>query len=177
MSRRVKRHEVTQPDDPSYRLIPLTRGLNAMVDAEDYEWLMQWNWHAKWMPNIRGYYAARNETDPASGEQRTLLMHAAILQPSPGSLTDHKNGQTLDNRRFNLREATCLTNTWNRTLATTNASGHRGVYWHPIRKKWQARIAIDGHNRSLGYFSDKEQASTVRRAAEIKLRGDFVRQE
>jgi hypothetical protein len=33
----VKRHAVTQPLESSYRLLPLTRGQNAIVDAADYE--------------------------------------------------------------------------------------------------------------------------------------------
>jgi hypothetical protein len=37
--RRVKRHPVTQPADKPYRFIPLTQGKNAIVDAEDFEWL------------------------------------------------------------------------------------------------------------------------------------------
>lgn len=28
------------------REIPLTQGLVTIVDAEDYEWLMQWKWYA-----------------------------------------------------------------------------------------------------------------------------------
>ena len=41
--RRMPRHPVTQPSDPSYLLIPLTQGQNAIVDAVDYDRLMQFN--------------------------------------------------------------------------------------------------------------------------------------
>jgi hypothetical protein len=33
----MKRHSVVQPLDTSYRLIPLTQGQNAIVDAADFE--------------------------------------------------------------------------------------------------------------------------------------------
>lgn len=36
---RVVREPVVQPLDQSYRLIPLTKGKVAIVDATDYEWL------------------------------------------------------------------------------------------------------------------------------------------
>ena len=37
---RKKRHEVVQPQDPSYRLIPLIQGQNAFIDVEDLELLV-----------------------------------------------------------------------------------------------------------------------------------------
>ena len=39
----VKRHDVVQPLDTSYRYIALTNHQNAIVDETDYEWLRQWN--------------------------------------------------------------------------------------------------------------------------------------
>jgi hypothetical protein len=35
--RRVNRHAVIQPLDQSYRIIPLTRGQNALVDSTSFE--------------------------------------------------------------------------------------------------------------------------------------------
>jgi hypothetical protein len=55
----VKRHAVTQPLDTSYRYIPLTRNLNAIVDADDFDWLSKWNWHAVWNPCTKSFYATR----------------------------------------------------------------------------------------------------------------------
>lgn len=56
------------------RLISLTRGLSAIVDDSDYEWLSAWNWYAlsagKW------FYAARDVTK--SGKKTTILMHRII---------------------------------------------------------------------------------------------------
>lgn len=44
MKRHVKRHEVVQPLNESYRLIPLTQGQNAIVDVNDFGRLSKWNW-------------------------------------------------------------------------------------------------------------------------------------
>ncbi len=55
--RRMKRHAVTQPLDPSYRLIPLTQHQNAIVDTADFDWLSQWNWHANLCD--KGFYVRR----------------------------------------------------------------------------------------------------------------------
>ncbi len=91
----------------------------ALVDAEDYGWLSEnvWNvWHAgsgDWMR-----YAKRN----AGPERATIRMHREIqIAAVPRSLrymathsVDHINGQTLDNRRANLRWSTKLQNARNR---------------------------------------------------------------
>ena len=45
------------PTEKLTRHIPLSQGQVAIVDAEDYEFLMQWNWYAAWMPSTQSYYA------------------------------------------------------------------------------------------------------------------------
>src|ERR1039458_4364864 len=97
----VKRHEVIQPPDPSVRLIPLTKGQNALVDAFNYEWLMQWNWQAHLSPHTKTFYATRWE----GSIKRSVAMHNIILGIPRGG--DHiHNGETLDNRVANLRAST-----------------------------------------------------------------------
>lgn len=39
-----QRPQITQPADPSYRIIALTQGQVTLVDTEDYDRLMQWHW-------------------------------------------------------------------------------------------------------------------------------------
>src|SRR5882762_1985840 len=94
---RVSRHEVTQPLDESYRLIPLTQGQNAIVDAADFEWLSKWNWQAQWDEHTKGFYARR-----ALYGGGAVIMHRLIYK-SPCKQVDHKNHNTLDNRKLNLR--------------------------------------------------------------------------
>ena len=77
------------------RLIPLTEGHYAYVDAADYEWLSQWNWHL-----ARGGYAARND------KGKTIFMHREIMQPPKGKVVDHHDGNRANNCRFNLRICT-----------------------------------------------------------------------
>ena len=91
----VKGHEVTTPST-DYRLIPLSRGLFAKVDLADFDYLMQWKWHASWDKCTKTYYATR--TVNLSGRYRTVIMHRVILglewgDPRQG---DHRNGDTLD---------------------------------------------------------------------------------
>jgi|GEM_PF-601869 len=56
------------------RYIPLGQGQNAMVDDEDYEWLMQYKWYAYHDPRDKATYAAANT--PGG---RRVLMHNLIM--------------------------------------------------------------------------------------------------
>jgi hypothetical protein len=73
MKKPVKRHEVTQPLDQSYRLIPLTQGKNTIVDATDFQWLSKWNWCAHYAPTTKTFYAERR------GGTKTVWMHKEII--------------------------------------------------------------------------------------------------
>src|ERR1017187_4987511 len=60
---------------------------------------------------------------------------------------DHRNGDTLDNRWRNLREATNAQNAMNSKTANNNTSGHKGVDWHKRAGKWRARIKLEGREK------------------------------
>ena len=85
----VKRHAVVQPLDQSIKLIPLTQGRNAVVDAVDYEWLMQWNWCAAWCPITRSFYATRRDYTVNRRLGITVPMHRVIMGMPTGVQVDH----------------------------------------------------------------------------------------
>src|ERR1700754_612207 len=116
------------PYEQSYRLIPLTQGKWTIVDAADYEWLMQWKWFAQ--RTGRGkYYAARNSEYIAGQKRYAIRMNRFILgleygDPRKG---DHiRIEDTLDNRRSNLRITTDSQSVMNRSLFKNNSYGHTG---------------------------------------------------
>jgi hypothetical protein len=165
---RVKRHAVTQPLDTSYRLIPLTQGQNAIVDADDYEWLNQWNWHA-WLNSFtKSYYAVRK----FSKERKTLYMANVILSCEFGEEGDHKNHDTLDNRRQNLRKCSHHQNTFNRRRPKSNTSGFKGV--RRDYSSWQAYITISGKFIHLGCFDSTLDAARAYDEAAKKFHGEFA---
>jgi len=86
--------------------IPLSRGLFARVDPEDFEELSRYKWSAS--QSGKNFYAVRQE------KGRTILMHRQIMAPPEGMIVDHINRNKLDNSRANLRVCSHRENTRNR---------------------------------------------------------------
>jgi hypothetical protein len=63
---------------------------------------------------------------------------------------DHVNGDRVDNRFCNLREATLTENRWNSRKRVNNTSGYKGVSWDSARSLWKARINVGGKEKHLG---------------------------
>lgn len=153
----------------------LTQDKVAIVDDEDFDWAFQWKWYAHLTRS--GFYAKRK--DYSSGRQKTIQLHREILARKlgrplePGEETDHINGDTLDNRRANLRLATHAQNGRNRTKKNkNNTSGYMGVDWH--KTKWRAHIQVNGKDIHLGYFHDLVEAARVYDEAALKYHGRFA---
>ena len=166
--RRVEREAVAQPQDKSIRYIVLTKGQLATVDAKNYEWLNQWNWHALKRNCGNGYYAVR-KSGPAKNRE-TVYMHRLILGLKGKLQGDHKNRNTLDNRLENLRPATASQNRCN--VRKANMSGYKGVRWRA--GKWVAEITVKGIYTYLGRFPEKEDAARAYNKAALRHEGEFA---
>jgi hypothetical protein len=149
--------------------VPLTRGYEATIDAEMVEIVGQWNWYAKLKPHT--VYAVRQEY--LDGAQHTLGMHSFLLGEKNGFVTDHKNGNGLDNRLQNLRHATKNQNGYNCKRSKLNTSGHKGVHWVATHNKWRAMIRCDKNRIFLGYFNCPTSAALAYASASLKLHRDF----
>jgi hypothetical protein len=168
------RVRVTQPQDPSYRIIPLTQNKVALVDTEDYEWASQWNWYAQWNECTKSYYAGRNPRvgDPPNTPQH---LHTALLRVSPERVVDHRNGDTLDDRKHNLRECSTLQNSRNRMRSRNNKTGLKGVHFETSSGKWKAQIGVAWKRYNLGRYDTVEAAGRAYDEAAIKHFGEFAR--
>lgn len=153
------------------RRIPLTRGLSAIVNAEDYGYLMQWTWWATGLSRRnRTYYAVRQEYEGGPA----ILMHALLTACQEGERPDHKNLNGLDNRRSNLRPATPDQNRGNTGLTSKNTSGYKGVSRLPDGK-WRAAITHKGKRYDLGCHIKITDAAEAYWRKALELRGEFAR--
>lgn len=152
------------------RELTLSRGLVAIVDEADYEFLSQWKWHA----TSRNYAARNNENWGSSpNAKRTILLHAVIMNPPEGMVVDHINRNTLDNRRRNLRNVTPHENARNKGVRKNNTSGFVGVHPYP-GGLWQVEIQAAGNRKYVGRFKDRIEAAKAYDAAAVEMHGGFA---
>lgn len=142
----------------------LTRGFVVLVDPDDIAIIAERPWCAR--PDKGTAYAL------GTIDGRVVQLHRVLL-PTP-HLVDHRNGDGVDNRRRNLREATASQNTAYRLRQRPGASGVVGVRKH--HNKFTASINQGRTRISLGSFSTLEEAIRARETAMREQYGEFAPQ-
>lgn len=92
------------------------RGVWCLIDADDYDWIVQKKWNFGWKPRASWKFYAKRNVGP---ERSTVYLHREIMiRAEPHDLVfqcehhvDHINGCSLDNRKDNLRWLTPRENT------------------------------------------------------------------
>ena len=132
--------------------IPLTQGKSAIVDDDDFDFLMQWKWY------FNGKYAVRGVNTGKTGKK--IWMHRVIAKTPDGMDTDHVNRDRLDNRKANLRHATPSQNSCNRR-GFSKLGNPKGVVWSKDHGTWRVKIKVEGREIHIGYFDSPDEAATA----------------
>lgn len=148
------------------KTVELTQGKVALVDDEDYEYLIKYKWY------FHNGYAVRAFREDK--KHKMILMHRFITKTPKGLYTDHIDGNGLNNQKSNLRVVTNQQNIFNQKIKT-NSSIYKGVYWNKNAKKWLSQIRFNGKTIYLGLFEKEEQAGLQYNKYAIKYFGEFAR--
>ena len=172
---RGQRSRPRESTNEEVRYVPLTHGLYAIVDAEDYEKVSRYKWAALFSQRGDLIYAVRTDDTIENGKRRrrTILMHREIMDPPEGMVVDHINHFGLNNRRCNLRTCTQAQNIQNCRPRTDGKSRFIGVF--PFHDKWRATIVCKGKRYYLGLFDDEVEAAKARDRKALELFGEFAR--
>lgn len=135
--------------------IALTQGMAALVDDEDYEYLSQF----KWQVMVRSYTSYAVRCLWKEGKQYASYMHRELMNNPKGLQIDHIDGNGLNNQKSNLRLCTTSQNQMNSKPRKNTQSGFKGVRWNRSNKKWESSLRINGENKYLGLYSQKEKAA------------------
>ena len=144
---------------------PATAGRVTLVDTDDAHLLAKCLWYTAG----HGYGYARGTIDG-----RTDSLHRLVAGTAAHLWTDHKNRNTMDNRRRNLRQCSPTENHGNAVKQSRNSSGFKGVRWDTRENKWYACVRANKRVVSCGYFRDATSAAKAYNKKAGELFGEFA---
>lgn len=177
--------EYPQSNQPP-KIIICTDGTEVLVDTEDYPLLSRHSWYVIGYANNHPYATTKMKTDKTD-IKRCLFMHHLVLGTT--ALTDHKDRNTLNNQKHNLRPTTTQKNNWNAGKLSDSksrkaTSKYKGVSYRPIRglERWLALIkhVEEGKHKStgkyiyIGYFWNEIEAAKAYNKKVTELRGEYA---
>lgn len=125
------------------------------IDSKDYPEVSKHKWCT----------ALYNDKPYAMEGKSRIKLHRFILNPKPGTLIDHINGDTTNNCRSNLRVANQSLNNIN---LLKDGLEHKGVYQKKTSKKWYASVQWKGKTYCSPLFKTIEEACFARYIIEQK---------
>lgn len=151
--------------------IPLSKGLFALISAEDYEMVNRHKWHV----TSHGY-AARNDRFGGG----IVYLHRAINRTPDNASTDHIDGDRLNCKRDNLRTVTSQQNSFNQSKRKTPTSScFKGVSFVAGESKdsdrWESYIKCAGVKGSLGCYVSEMDAALAYNIKATELFGVFAK--
>jgi hypothetical protein len=138
----------------------LTQRQVTVIDLEDLERVDKEysSLYANYNKNLKGYYA--NGRITINKKQKLMLLHRFITNVSdPKIKADHKNHDTLNNTKENLRVCTHQENLMNRKSHINTSSEYKGVSWFKRDCKWVAQIMYNNKQIYIGYFTNEIEAA------------------
>lgn len=122
-----------------------------LFDAQDFHFVNQYTWCIS-KDKQKNYEWVGTNIKQVSGKYLYKSAHRLLMNEPEGMLVDHYDGNTLNNRKSNLRIATSHMNNQNRL-------GAKGYY--EIKNKWKAQIKVDKKKIYLGTYNTEAEARTA----------------
>lgn len=166
------------------RKISLTQGYVTLVDDADFEKVSQFNWHA--LVTSTGVYAIGRPFPPrragrkpagqvAEPKPPKMLLHRWLLGITEEDVeVDHRDLNTLNNQRKNLRIGTKQQNRCNQRKRSGTSSRYKGVAWNKRSACWHAKIETYGVVRYIGSFKGERAAALAYDRAAYSYHGEFA---
>lgn len=148
------------------KTIILPTGHICLISAKDYDWALQFKWYVNKAVDGR-MYVCRYAND------KRIYMHRELTECPPHMVVDHKDCNTFNNTRTNLRVCCQRSNMRNRT--TCNKTGFKGVTYDARYKRYQARITVERDSElHLGYYPSADDAALAYDKAALVFFGEFA---
>ncbi len=128
----------------------------ALVDDNRWHQLMHYSW------NLSNGHAV------CTMNRKLTKMHKFLM---PGDLIMHWNGDDLDNRLANLKQAeqSDINQRRSKKKTANSTSQFRGVCWNKKTEKWEAEIHKDNKRMKLGRYDNESLAALAYNDAALEL--------
>lgn len=138
-------------------------GDSFIFDKEDLPLIQMHKWHI----SRYGYVSTRIKN-------KNYRLSRLLTNVCEGKYVDHKNGNTRDNRRNNLRIAQIIDNCRNMKIPAHNSTGYKGVSYDKDRGKFKAYISLMNKTKYIGRYTNPEDAAMAYDKAARKYFGEYA---
>ena len=163
---------ITKPTPRKVRVLP-----NKFNIYEDYVEVVLSNTQNRVLVDIEDFLRIRTykwrETNNYAHNRVLGYMHRFILNAPKGTDVDHIFHNKLDNRKSKLRLCTRSQNNMNKSHQVNSTTKVRGVHYCKQTGKYACEIHVNKKKIWLGRYSTLDEASRVRKEAEIKYFGEY----
>ena len=168
----------------------------AIVDAEDYDMVIEAvttinpsgskrKNTGKWYIHDTNAYKGYHEIPYAVAKSRKMSIHRLVMNPPDDMYVDHINGDTLDNRKKNLRICTPRENRTNSRPRRDSLTGLKGVHILSEHRlgtgfrsaPFRAQIAHPDRRSTkmhIGYYATTEEAAEAWDVKAVEFYGEFA---
>lgn len=150
------------------KIISNKGSFDLFYDSEDQDLIASYKWSPKVDTKNGRVYAYAY-----IGNRKSIFLHRLIMGiERTKKIVDHKNGNGLDNRKCNLRIATCSQNQMNRLYSKR---GKKGISFDKDRGTYRVRLTLAGRviHGGMRYKTEKEAMLRYNEMA-VKYYGEFA---
>jgi hypothetical protein len=150
-----------QPDGTS--IVRFRNGISTVLDTADIPVFLAYRWNV--YRYGKGWYVTTGM------DNKTAYLHRFLLGNPEGMQVDHRNRNTLDNRRSNLRVCTPLQQSAN-TRPKRDGKRFKGISRNHLQ--WRAYICRDRKFYTIGNFATPEEAARAYDRVAWEWFGEFA---
>jgi len=147
-----------------------------LVDDEDYEELIKFNWTVD--KRSTGNYAKRMRLRSEEHPTKKIYMHRQLMG-FPNCYVDHRDHNTLNNQKQNLRVCIPTDSNRNRNKQTSyggklTLSKYKGVTYNKGTRSWQAQIRMNDRTTRIGGYASEIEAAIAYNEEAKAMFGEFA---
>jgi AP2 domain len=128
-----------------------------LIDLEDVPKVSEHVWRATWSRRTNSYYIISS----SAGKLHRFIMNIR----NTDNVVDHIDRDSLNNRKFNLREVSQSINTKNAGMRSDNTSGIKGIRFNEKRNRWESEIWVDNKKYTKTFAVSKYGDTEAKRLA------------